>query len=211
MEENQTKTIALLDEWHQGNEKALDALLDLHLPTIRSMVKKRRSEYLRGKEETSDFIQEAVLRFLRFGPKVRIANEKSFCAFLSTVVQNMLNDRYSFYQANCRGGLTPVTLHTQDGGDLDTPSRILGREEARNLIRAGLEFLEPEDREIIFLRRWENQTFDTIGNGLSISKAAATQRFCRAMARLTQLTRRLEDGKLDTILAEVSRDRDERS
>lgn len=200
------ETTRLLECWYEGDETALSALLERHLPTIRTMVRKRLGDYLRQRDQTGDFVQEAVLKFLKAGPSVRIENEKSLCAFLARVVENMMNDRYDFYRTERRGGLrrAPVTLDTQAAGyNEDTPSRLVSEEEERQRVRVGLEFLEAGDRAVIFLRRWEGKSAEAAAEELGISAEAAQKRFSRAMQRLAGIVRRLGNGQLDPLLAEA--------
>jgi len=204
MENGQNETTRLLERWYQGDDAALTALLQRHLPTIRAMVRKRTSAYLRKREETGDYVQEAVLKFLRAGPSVRIESEKSLCAFLARVVENMLRDRYDYYIAPRRGRSRPITLYTQAGTTDTTPSEIVGEEEEHHLVRAAMEFLQPADREIVFLHRWEKKTYVEAGAVLGISPDTAAKRFSRAMTRLSGVVRRLRLGQLDPLLVETA-------
>lgn len=201
MSDEHIGTTQLLDAWYEGDQESLNVLLARHLETIRSMVRKRASAVLRVKEETNDLVDEAIIKFLRFGPKVRVPNEKALCSFLARVVQNTIYDRYDFYDAARRGGGKVVTLHTQDGDHKETPSLVLEEEEERTLIRVALEFLQPADREVIFLSRWEKKSLAEIGQVLGVSTEAAGQRFHRAMERLSIVARKLKNGQLDALLS----------
>ncbi len=69
-------------------------------------------------------------------------------------------------------------------GRLTSPSGAADRAERARIVRAAIDALEPLDREIISLR-----TFEGLSNGesaavLGLAKAAASNRYVRAMGRL---------------------------
>ena len=69
MEPDEDLTGKLLERWHAGDGGALDELLVRDLPWIRRCVHRRLGQGLRQRAETEDFVQEAVLEVLRYGPR----------------------------------------------------------------------------------------------------------------------------------------------
>jgi DNA-directed RNA polymerase specialized sigma24 family protein len=63
-----------------------------------------------------------------------------------------------------------------------------------------MELLEPEDRKILALRHWDNQSFPEIGERLGIPSNTARMRNNRAIVRLTEKILVLKTGKLDQVL-----------
>jgi DNA-directed RNA polymerase specialized sigma24 family protein len=67
-----------------------------------------------------------------------------------------------------------------------------------------MEFLDPEDREVLVLRQWEKRSLADIGAHYGISQKAAWMKHNRAVKRLGKKIWELRCGRL-TQLAEGSR------
>ena len=57
-------TSIYLQQWHQGDQKALDSLIERHLAWIHEKVRGRLGGLLREKGETCDYVQDAVIQFM---------------------------------------------------------------------------------------------------------------------------------------------------
>jgi RNA polymerase sigma-70 factor (ECF subfamily) len=91
-----------------------------------------------------------------------------------------------------------ASMADQFVGRLTTPSRVVARDERARLVREALEALDPADREIIALRSFEGLTNGEAAATLGLSKAAASNRYVRAMARLQAACRQIP-GLLDDL------------
>lgn len=196
------QTTVLLDRWYEGDRNALNDLLQLHYNTICTMVRRRRSKFLKGKEDTGDVVQEALMKFLKRGPQVRFDSESSFLRFMAVVVENSLRDRFDFYTAKRRAGNNPVTLSTNVARHSETPSLTCSKDEKRDLLRLGLELIRPKQRALIFLRDWEKMPFPDVAETLSLSEDNAKQSYYRAKSALTKALLRLRTGGIDDLLSE---------
>jgi RNA polymerase sigma-70 factor (ECF subfamily) len=65
-----------------------------------------------------------------------------------------------------------------------SPSRRMVRKEIRERVRAALEALPPNDREVVILRHLEQLTLREIAAVLGITEAATQSRYRRAVERL---------------------------
>lgn len=85
--------------------------------------------------------------------------------------------------------------------DLDqsaaSPSRVAERREREEWIRLALEFVDPDDRQVILLREWEKLSFEEIGSRLGCTSEAARKRFTRALPKLVQQLRELRAGEAE--------------
>jgi len=70
-----TETPDLLRRWHAGDEEALGRLLERELPWVRRLVHRRLGPLLRRSGETQDFVQEAMVEVLRYGPRFTASNQ----------------------------------------------------------------------------------------------------------------------------------------
>lgn len=81
-------------------------------------------------------------------------------------------------------------------GRLTTASRAADRAERARIVREVIESLDPADREILSLRTFEGLTNNEAAAVLGLAKAAASNRYVRAMARLQAALRQVP-GLLD--------------
>ncbi len=202
----------LLQRWYAGDKKALDDLLQQHLPWIRDQVHRRLGGALREKADTGDIVQDSILQFLKYGPRFLMTNGKQFRALLARIVENVLRDKHDFFMARRRQMAREQPLPTDTVLSLDppmanveSPSAVMQRREEEAWIRMALELLAPEDRMIIIKRDWDRSSFKEVGDELHITEAAAQMRYHRALVRLTVKVGALRRGQIDRA-AEEDRD-----
>jgi RNA polymerase sigma factor (sigma-70 family) len=197
------RTPDLLARWHAGDEQALAALVQEHFDWLRAHVEKRLGAFLRARGDADDYLQDAILDFLRFGPRFQVRDGAQFRALLARIVENTLRDRNDWFRAKRRRLGTDVTITRDSVLPLDpklqqttTPSRVATRTEVRDWVRLALELLEAEDRKIILAREYEDRSFVAIGEELGMTANAVRMRWVRAVARLAEVMKELQAGRL---------------
>lgn len=200
-------TRELLLRWHADDAGALDALLEQNIDWIRAHVRKRLGEALRAKAETDDFVQEAVIEMLRYGPRFVVESRAQFRALLATIVENVLRGKHQWFHRRRRAVAKEQPLDAGSVLDLDhptsggpTPSQAAVRQENEAWIRLALELVGPEERELIMAREWDRRSFADIGSELGIEVDAARMRFQRAVGKLARLAKQLRDGRLEDVI-----------
>jgi RNA polymerase sigma-70 factor (ECF subfamily) len=191
-------TVELLARWHAGDAAALEALLVRHLPAIQRQARAALGKELRRKAETRDYVQEAMLEVLRYGPRFQVANERQFLALIGRIVENVLRDEHDWYRARRREMARERPLPDDSVLRLDgavstatRPSEVAARHESEAWMRMALELLSHADRQVIVLREYDGLPFATIAERLGIATGAAKTRFRRALERLGQKIREL--------------------
>jgi RNA polymerase sigma-70 factor (ECF subfamily) len=197
----ETETSLLLRRWHGGDQRALDALLVRHLPSIREQVQRRLGPELGRKETISDIAQDTVLEVLEYGPAFRVSDARHFRFLMARIVENVLRDKNDWYRARRRDRSRECPLPVETVVDLDrsaargsSPEGEADQHEEEAYLRLGLDLLAPERREVLVLRVWESLTFADIGRRLAISEDAARKRCRRAMVHLERILRALRHG-----------------
>ena len=197
-------TQELLERWHGGDRNALDALIDRHLEWIEGRVRQRLGGLLRARAETQDYVQDAVLEVLEYGPRFVTANRAQFRGLVARIVENVLRDRHDHAVAKKRDPRRESPLPSQSVVHLDAgydpvtrPSEDAMRAERQAWIRLALELLEPDDRRVIILRQIEGRTFREVGDALGIPENSARMRFQRAIPKLAARAESLAQGQLD--------------
>ncbi len=195
-----------MERWRAGDVKALDCLLARHLSWIKARVRERLGRDLHQKAETGDIVQDAMVRFLHDGPKLRIDREEHFRNLMVRIVENVIRDQNDWFSARRRDFAREDTLSSEsellirDGGIVTVgPSGEAVQAESRSLVRLAIELLDPIDRQVVVMRRWDGRSHAEIGAELGMSEAASSMRYTRAVVRLTTLVAKLRTGGLDGI------------
>lgn len=207
MKKNLSDSSRMLLESHQGDMDSLNRLLEAHLPWITAQVKRRMGPVLQKKAETGDYVQNALLQFLKYGPCFSISSENQFRAFLLKVVENSLRNQHDWFTAARREiarerPLPSDTVLSLDPpqGEVKTPSKQAARHEQEAWIRLSMEFIDAKAREILVLRQWEKLPFKEIGDRLGVSEVAARMKHNRAVKQLSKKVWALRSGQLSHIL-----------
>ncbi len=210
MSSEPTETYRLLERWHGGDQEALAALLERDLSWIERRVRRRLGPRLRSQGETIDFVQDTMVKILRYGPRFVLSDQAQFRGLLSRIIENVLRDQHDRYSAQKRNvdnekALPPEELLNLDDPDraVTTPSRAFERQEDGEWLRLAIELLRPAERKVIYLRQWSELQFSEIGEQLDISEDAARLRYHRALKALQTKMRSLRSGDLDEVLVEV--------
>ncbi|HTF90189.1 MAG TPA: RNA polymerase sigma factor [Planctomycetota bacterium] len=203
MGNNVPETTMLLRRWNGGDEDALQELLHLHLPWIQAHVKKRLGGLVRAKEETVDVVQDSLVEFLRYGPRFQVSNEAHLRFLLGRIAENVLRDRHDFFTRRRRQvarerPLPEETVLELDAGSRDSiqPDRALEKKQWQAWVRLALELMDPEEREVIVLRQWDELEFAEIASRIGGSADAVRMRFQRALPKLAQKIQQLQRGEL---------------
>lgn len=204
MPEPPDATPELLARWHAGDANALQALVQAHLPWLHAHVERRLGAFLRQRADSDDYLQDAVLDFLRDGPRFQVESAAQLRGLLARIAENTLRDRNDWFRRKRRDLRGEVALPSDSVVRLDTalqrsttPSRVAARGEMRDWVRLGLELLEPEDRKILVAREYDDRSFVDIGAELGMTANAVRMRWVRAVARLAEVLRDLRAGVTD--------------
>jgi RNA polymerase sigma-70 factor (ECF subfamily) len=211
MTSDHTETYNNLLRWHKGDEAALDALLGCHLSWIKTHVRQRLGKGLRRRVESSDIVQDAILQFLRYGPRILLSSEKQFRTLMARIVENVLRDKHDWFTAYRRAVSkerplpSETVLYLEHGiGNEKTPSISAQRHEEEEWLRLGMELLDPDDQELLVLYQWEHLTFEEIGKRLGLATDVAWKRHQRAFIRLAELVGDMRRGDFSFLNKEDS-------
>lgn len=202
------ETSLFLTQWHGGDREALNRLLEQHLPWIKDRVRQRMGPVLRNKGDTTDYVQDAMVQFLQYGPRFVISDGDHFRALLLRIVENAVRDKIDWFTARRRDIARERPLPTETVLHLDarretekTPSQYADENEQEAWVRLGMEFLDNEDKKILVLHQWDQLSFVKIGERFGISSNAARKRHNRAVKRLSDAVWALRSGKVERILS----------
>lgn len=205
-----TVTQELLEKIHDGQQDAVRSLVAREFTWVQARVRKRLGAGLRRKAETDDFVQEAMMHALRYGPKVVVSDRGHLRALLARIVENVLRDQSDHFRAQRRAidrerALRNDSILHLDApvGQVGRPSQVAMEKERQAWVQLGLELLDPDDREVILLRDYDDLSFDEVGEKLDLTGDAARMRYNRALPKLARKVESLRRGNLAEELEDV--------
>lgn len=193
------ETVELLNRWYGGDRQALDLLLRENLDWMRGYVRRELTPDLRTRFDSMDMVQDGVLRLLRYGPRFAPRGREQFRALLSKILVTAFRDAIDRHQAECRDHRrdAPIPSHESRldalARTISGPDAIAERGELADWIHIAMELLEPNDREVLRLKRFEELSFEQIAQQMRLPSAdAARMRFHRALPKLAETVKRLQ-------------------
>ena len=201
----QLKTSLLLQDWRNGNPKALDQLLSEHLPWLCRKARGRLTPALRSKDNTMFYVQEAILAFLQDAPRFQIENGKLFRALLFRILENTMLEHYRYWRAKRRDLAREKPIPADTVLNLESPSpnpcEIAIAHEEEAWVRLSMEFLKPLQQRVLLLRLYEKKSYEEIGALLGGKTADAMRMFFnRSLNKLSEIKRKLQQGQLRSVL-----------
>jgi RNA polymerase sigma-70 factor (ECF subfamily) len=184
-----------------GEQRALGDLFNRHRPRLRRIVQLRLDHRLQGRIDPSDVLQEAFVDASR-----RLAEYTAnpaippFLWLRLLTVQRLQTMHRQHLGVKARDAVREVSLHNgplprADSrslaarllGRLTTPSQAMMRAEIQIKMQDALNAIDPIDREILALRHFEELSNSEAAAVLGLHKAAASNRYVRALRRLKQI------------------------
>jgi RNA polymerase sigma-70 factor, ECF subfamily len=188
----------LLERVERGDQQALVALFTNYRDRLRRMVRLRLDRRLQGRIDPSDVLQDAYLDVARrageyvANPSIpvflwlRLITGQRLMALHRQHLGAQMRDagqEVSLY----RGALpqaTSVSLAALLLGRLTSPTQAAQRAEMQIRLQEVINAMDPIDREVLTLRHFEELSNLETAQVLGIQKAAASNRYLRALKRL---------------------------
>jgi RNA polymerase sigma-70 factor (ECF subfamily) len=138
---------------------------------------------VRNDQDAEDVVQEASLRAFRFFEGFRGQNSR---AWFLQIVRNTAFTTLKRASGHVTDVLFDEELHTPENPDTVVASR-LDQAYDRETVRAAIEELAPEFREVIILRELEEYSYKEIADIASIPVGTVMSRLARARAQLAEI------------------------
>jgi len=177
---------SLLRRWQDaGDREALDDLLRVQVRQLKVQLRAKKMD--RASMGASDFVAEAVFRYLRQDPAPRFEAPRSLRAYLFRAARNLLTDHL-----RARRGDTVRLDITKSPVRRDLMALSGGRgslEEGEQLdaLEVALNLLSEDDRRVIELTHLEGRSGAEAAEALGIRPEALRMRLVRARRRLGKL------------------------
>jgi RNA polymerase sigma-70 factor (ECF subfamily) len=194
-------TDQLLRRAAQGDRSAPGQLLDRHRSRLRRMVALRMDPRLAARVDPSDVVQEALADAARRLSDYLKERPLPFYPWLRRLAWDRLAVLHRRHIRAAKRSVQreePPDLADESALELaerliaagSGPADRLQREERRLHVRAALEAMREQDREVLILRHLEQLSAAEIAAILDISEGAVYTRQLRALRRLRDLLKR---------------------
>lgn len=176
-------TMDLLRRAKSGEREALDALLARYLPRLKRWASGRLPMRARSLFDTSDLVQETLLRTLERLDHVEVRGPGGFQAYVRSAVLNRIRDEVRWADRRPGPGELPEDLpdHSPSPLELAIGADVLARYET------ALASLTEEERQILHLHLELDCNYDDIASLTGRpSRDAARMAVQRALKRLAE-------------------------
>jgi RNA polymerase sigma-70 factor, ECF subfamily len=188
----------LLERVQRGDQQALVTLFTRYRDRLRRMVRLRLDRRLQGRIDPSDVLQEAYLDVARrAGEYVANPSVPVFLWLRLITGQRLAALHRQHLGAQMRDAGQEVSLHrgalpqaTSASlaalllGRFTSPTQAAQRAEMQIRLQEVINAMDPIDREVLTLRHFEELSNVETAQVLGIQKAAASNRYLRALKRL---------------------------
>lgn len=194
------ETRDLLTRAQSGDAVALDELFTRHREPLRRIVDLRLDPALARRLDASDIVQDVLLEANQRLQEYLRQPAMPFHLWLRHLAQDRMIDAHRFHRQAQRRSLdreqgtqlpawagdSSVQLLAQLLDRERTPASAALQQEMERRLQDALAALDEPDREVIWMRHYEQLGNQEVAAALGLSEAAASMRYLRALRRLRQ-------------------------
>jgi RNA polymerase sigma-70 factor (ECF subfamily) len=190
-------TQELLAQVQQGQPQAVERLLAQHREPLRRIIDLRLDPALAQRVDASDIVQDVLLEASRRLSDYLRNPTLPFHLWLRHMAKDHIIDAHRRHRMAKRRSLdreqslrpalpdrSSIELVAQLLDPELTPASAAIRRELQRRLETALNALEPDDREIIWMRHFEQLSNQDVAATLGLSEPAASMRHLRALRRL---------------------------
>lgn len=173
---------------------ALGRLFDEHRPRLLAMLERRIDPKLKARLDAESILQETFMlarrRWNDFPASAMTEYAWLYRLALDTLIETWRRETRGPRDAR-RDLPLPEGTSLQLGLQLvhtgTSPSETVARQELRDRVQKAMSLLSDKDRQILWMRHFDDLSHKEIGAILNLSEQAAQQRYHRALGRLSDL------------------------
>lgn len=186
------ETGRLIREAQLGNEDAWRRLHERYRPQVTVVAQAGMPDHLCGLFDPEDVVQSAFFSAFQALPRYEYKGEKAFESWLRAIARNEMISRVRKHDTAKRRPGHDVSEKDPDatinhGEDGDSPSQVYMRRQSRTLVMQAMLCLTHEQQEILWMRNFEQQTWESIAELLQVSVGQIRRRHERALQELIRL------------------------
>jgi RNA polymerase sigma-70 factor, ECF subfamily len=184
-----------------GDQEALAVVFDQYRQRLKQTLRLRMDRRLHGRLDASDVLQETFLDASRRLPEYVAAPKVSLFLWLRSLATQRLVDLHRHhFGVKMRSVCLEVSINTGvclsvSAASMSemlvdaskTPGAALVLVELQLRVQAALNAMDEIDREVLAMRHFEMLTNNEVADVLNLTKAAASNRYVRALRRLHEV------------------------
>jgi RNA polymerase sigma-70 factor (ECF subfamily) len=182
-----------------ANLAELAGLLEEHRPRLLAMLRRRVDPDLSVQIDADDILSDAFLQARRRWQAFREQPALTPYAWLYRIVLDCLIEAWRRATRDRRDLRKELPFPEQSSIQLGlgivspgtSPSQAAARHELQERMRQALALLKEQDREILWMRHFDQLSFAEAAMVLGVTESGATTRYARALRRLRDLWERL--------------------
>ncbi len=195
------KTQELILAARDGKASAVNQLLDRHREALRRLVDMRMDQMVKRRVDASDIVQDVLIEANRRLPKYLDKPPLPFHLWLRGLARDRMIDAHRRHRVASRrsvdrevplvagdiSGQSVLDLAQQLNDPRHTPATAALQNELTEQFQKALDELAETDREVVFMRHFEQLSNQEIAQALNLTEAAASMRYLRAVKRLKEV------------------------
>jgi len=200
----------LLESAKAGDSGSLAMLFERHRGRLERIARLRLDRRLQRRVDAADVVRETYLAARKNFAAQFVPSNMSFFVWLRTELGEKLTDAHRLHlgselrdtgtEISLHQGASPqvtsVSLAEQLLGRLTNPSHAAMRVELKMRVQEAINSLDPQDRDMLALRHFEELSNSEAAEVLGIRASAACTRYVRALKRLKDVIGELPDQRL---------------
>ena len=192
------QTEELLAQAKEGDDKAVNQLMDRHRNSLRQLVRMRLDQKIQRRIDVSDVVQDILVEANRRMQRYLDDPIMPFHLWLRQIARDRIIDAHRRHRVSSRRSVdreqplsapkgydeSSVQLAAIVGDEQLTPAAMALQKEIAGRIELAITKLDEKDSEIIIMRHYEMLTNQEIATALELTEPAASMRYLRAVRRL---------------------------
>lgn len=195
MSDDVTQSLELMRRAQDGDDDALNRLIERYYGRVRPIVRARLSRRLRARVDSGDILQQVFATMFRTYDRFEVKDEASLIGWLARIAERKIHDELDRHSAGKRSTNREVNLDgpAESSPRIDvpaggrTPSEELQAHDDQERLDECLAELPELYRELILLRDYAGMSWDQV--------AEETERPSAAAARMMHAQALIELGK----------------
>ena len=202
------QTETLLSAIREGDDEAVNRLLERHRAPIRRLVELRLDRKVQQRVDVSDVVQDVMIEASGRLEKYLDDPVMAFHLWLRQIAWDRIIDTYRRHRVSAKRNMDreqPMSAPASpDHSTMEfavqlcdpglTPAAAATQREIALKVEEAIERLGEQDREIILMRHYEHLSNQEIAEALGLNPPAASMRYLRSVRRLRELLEADDDS-----------------
>lgn len=197
----QLQTEELIEQAQNGDDSAVNQLMDRHRNSLRQLIRMRLDKKIQKRIDVSDVVQDVLVEANRRLQRYLAEPVMPFHLWLRQIAKDRIIDAHRRHRVSAKRsvdreqqmvvprGYDQSSIHLASllGDQRLTPAAAVLQKEMARKVEQAIGLLDQKDCEIIVMRHYEHLTNQEIGQILNLTEPAASMRYLRAIRRLKQV------------------------